>query len=114
MSDDIVWVRSALPNELRIDNSVTFGTLQTIVEEVKQLIEEGKWRHVTVERPWEYSSYADYLEFRGERPETELETTLRIANMKKAVVAAEKAKKTREENERKEYLRLKKKFEGKK
>lgn len=108
MNDDIIWVEDTIPN-IDISYYMSFERLKKAVEEVQELIDDGEWKDVYLD-----DEYDSSLCLRGKRPETEQEKTRRLKAEQKAIIAAEKAKKTREQNERKEYERLKKKFEDKK
>lgn len=113
MSDDIVWVNDYIPN-MNIDDGDALESLISTIEHVSNLVKEGKWRDVTLERDESVEPQYASIFFQGLRPETEREreTRLKVAEQMKERRAADKIAK--EQRQRKEYERLKKKFEGKK
>jgi len=112
MSDDIIWVDGFIPDE-EIDMYSNFNNVYDAVIRVKDLIDSGEWKEVYVDVDNYYDGTPSGLKFRGKRRETDKERAERIKQLEKNLAAAKKAEKTKELNERKEYERLKKKFEAK-
>lgn len=111
MSEDIVWVDGCIPNE-EIDTYSDFKRVYDAIMRVQALIDVGEWKEVYVDVDNYYDGTPSGLKFRGKRPETDKERVERIKQLEKNLAAAKKAEKTKELNERKEYERLKKKFEA--
>ena len=91
MSDDIKWIEDTIP-DIDISHYMSFESLKKTVETVQELIDDGEWKDVYL-----HDDYGSYLCLSGKRPETEQEKARRLKQEKKAVIAAEKAKKTKEE-----------------
>lgn len=113
MSNDILWIHDDIP-DLNIDSGDSLETLISTVEQVSNLVKQGNWKDVSLERDESVDPEYAVFYFTGMRPETEQErkTRLKVAEDMKARKAADKI--VQEQRERKEYERLKKKFEGKK
>lgn len=111
MSEDIVWVDGYIPGE-EIETYISFDLIYDTVMRVQALIDNGEWKDVYLDREHYYDDSSSPLKFCGKRRETDRERTERLNQIQKNLLAAKKAEKTKELNERKEYERLKKKFGG--
>lgn len=91
----------------KIDGS-TFEGIRSFLKEVEQ-----KHRNYT-EFYFSFDDFNEYeisVDIRGSRPETEEEIKERLNTLRISLEEKEKTKQYRKEQEYKEYLRLKKKFE---
>lgn len=109
MSEEVLWIHDDIP-DLNIDSGDSLETLISTVEQVSNLVKQGNWKDVSLERDESVDPEYAVFYFRGMRPETKQErkTRLKIVEAMKARKAADKI--AQEQRERKEYERLKKKF----
>lgn len=93
------------------DNSIE--SLKYLCENAVAAENSGEWHGLHIEKEW--SSCNTYCEIviKGQRWETDKEYDKRLKQQKRLKEQSEKDKIAKLENERKQYERLKKKFEGK-
>lgn len=92
------------------------GPIDDIIATLESLKDHGNaggYTNLCIDvEPYGYDGGFD-LSLVGERPETESERQKRLKNEKKIKESQAKQKAKKLENEKKQYLKLKKKFEGK-
>lgn len=97
------------------DNSIE--SLRHVCENAIAAENSGEWCGLHIDKEWSFG-YDNYdtecqIVIRGERWETDKEYDKRLKQQERSKVQNEKDKIAKLENERKQYERLKKKFEGK-
>ena len=93
------------------DNSIEF--LRYLCENAIAAENSGEWHGLHIKKEWSYCSTDCEILIEGERWESDEEYDKRLKQQKRSKVQNEKDKIARLENERKQYERLKKKFEEK-
>ena len=94
------------------DNSIE--SLRYLCENAIAAENSGEWHGLHIDKEWSfgYDEYRDCeIVIRGQRWETDKEYDKRLKQQKRLKERSEKDKIEKLENERKEYQRLKKKFE---
>ena len=102
-----------------IDDAEFEGSIDTIIDTLQSLKEDFKdknYNYLWLDKETSYGYYNDMdvsYTLYGSRKETDKEYDARMAKNKKALNVVKINKQKKLEKERKEYERLKKKFEGK-
>ena len=92
---------------------ISFTKLAKLVEKAQKAEEKGEWKNFTIDYWYDEHDGSDDLAIVGERKETEKEMKARLKQEKLDAQEEARYAKERENDERKLYEQLKKKYEGK-
>lgn len=95
------------------DNYVSLSKLAKLVEKAQKAEEKGEWSDIRIDEWYDEETGYDYPALVGERKETEKEMKARLKQEKLDEQEEARYAKERENDERKLYEQLKKKYEGK-